>query len=61
MAERIKARDLIDLPEKVAIAVGFGLIALSGFAPALFPTGAELVVGGGVSLGITRATLPRKE
>lgn len=61
MAERLKARDLIDLPEKIAIGVGLGLITLSVFAPALFPAGAELVIGGGASLGITRAVLPRKD
>ena len=52
-----KAEKLLELPEKIAIVVGSILVALSGFAPALYPVGSELVLGGGASLGIQRGTI----
>ena len=53
-------REIVDLPDKAAIGIGAGLILLSPFAPALFPVGALLFVGGGVGLGITRGFWPKK-
>lgn len=59
MKERF--RDLVDLPEKVAIGVGAaGLVLSVLYPPALMPS-LLLITTGGVSLGITNAIWPKKQ
>lgn len=61
MERRIEVRDVIDWPEKGAMGLGIILIVVSPVFPPAAVVGGELVVGGAVSLGITRAILPRKQ
>lgn len=49
-----KVLDLAEIPEKAAIGVGAGLLAISPLVPAAIHVAGELIVGGGLSLGITR-------
>jgi hypothetical protein len=60
-----RVRELVDVPEKIAIGVGVAGLT----AGALFPTVAGglinpsllLIATGGISLGVTRAIWPKKE
>lgn len=54
-------RNLVDVPEKIAIAIGAGGVALSVFAPALLPASLLLIAGGWFSLEVTRGVWPKKK
>ena len=53
-------REAVDVPEKVAIAVGAGGMVLSVFAPALLGPSLLLVAGGVGSLAVTQKVWPKK-
>jgi hypothetical protein len=59
MKERF--RNLVDVPEKVAIGIGTGGLVLSMFYPPALGPSLLLIIGGGTSLGITNAVWPRKQ
>lgn len=58
MSERI--RNLVDLPEKVAIGVGAAGLLLSLIYPPALPASLLLIIGGGISLGVTNGVWPKK-
>lgn len=54
-------REIIDIPEKVAIKIGaVGLILSLFYSPAFMPS-LKLITGGSVSLGITQGIWPKKQ
>ena len=58
MKERF--RELVDVPEKVAMGVGVGGLVLSIFYPPALAPSLLLIIGGGASMGITNAVWPKK-
>jgi hypothetical protein len=58
---KIDYRELIDLPEKVAIIIGSGFVLIgSAVFPPLVAIGGEMIVGGSLSLGVTENLIPKK-
>ena len=56
----INWREAIDIPEKVGLAAGGVLLALSAVYPPFLGIASELIVGSATSLGVSNAAIPRK-